>query len=221
MVMARKFHAFVEYPGDVVNKAWLYDKSTSQPGTSLGPKIIRYMVDYSTKIEKLLREMRILLQLVGTQPEPAPATQQPTPARAPTPITQPEEVTLPTGRPDPTLQEAISKINTEDIASLEQWVVGGLQNMATSTTGSRGTTILGSQSTLGSNRLKAQKKADKRNKRRAEEMISKSRSSSKDEEDKDPVTLSSDKEEYAESETSSQSDLVDDPKPRPSKFADL
>ena len=61
VVMAQKFHAFMGYPGDVVNKAWLYDKSTSQPGTSLGSKIIRCMVDYSTKIEKLLREMRILL----------------------------------------------------------------------------------------------------------------------------------------------------------------
>ena len=38
VVMARKFYAFVGYPGDVVNKAWLYDESTSQPGTSLGGK---------------------------------------------------------------------------------------------------------------------------------------------------------------------------------------
>ena len=29
VVMARKFHAFVEYSGDVVNKAQLYDESTS------------------------------------------------------------------------------------------------------------------------------------------------------------------------------------------------
>ena len=76
VVMARKFHAFMEYPGDVVNKAWLYDESTSQPGTLSGPKIIRCMVDYSSKIEKLLTKMRILLQPVGAQPERALATQQ-------------------------------------------------------------------------------------------------------------------------------------------------
>ena len=73
VVMAQKFHASVGYPGDVVNKARLYDESTSQPGTSLRAKVIRCMVDYSTKIEKLLRENRILLQPVEAQSEPAPA----------------------------------------------------------------------------------------------------------------------------------------------------
>ena len=74
VVMARKFHASMGYLGDVVNKARLYDESTSQLGTSSGAKVIKCMVDYSTKIEKLLREMRILLQSVGAQPEPVPAT---------------------------------------------------------------------------------------------------------------------------------------------------
>ena len=82
VVMTRKFHAFVGYLGDVVNKAWLYDESTKQPGTLSGAKVIRCMVDYNTKIEKLLREMCILLQPVGAQPEPVLATQQPTPAPA-------------------------------------------------------------------------------------------------------------------------------------------
>ena len=59
VVMAWKFHAFMGYPGNVVNKARLYNESTSQPGTSSGAKVIRCMADYSTKIEKLLREMRI------------------------------------------------------------------------------------------------------------------------------------------------------------------
>ena len=61
MVMAQKFHAFVGYLGDVVNKARLYDESTSQPETSSGPKIIKCMVDCTSKIEKLLTEMSILL----------------------------------------------------------------------------------------------------------------------------------------------------------------
>ena len=81
------------------------------------------MVDYSIKIEKLLKEMRTLLQPAGQQPL-APAT---------TLVAQLEESATPTGRPDPMLQEAISNINTEDIASLEQWAVGGLQDMTTLT----------------------------------------------------------------------------------------
>ena len=133
MVMARKFHAFMGYLGDVVNKARLYDESMSQPGTSLGAKVIRCMVDYSTKIEKLLREMRILLQPVRAQLEPVLATQQPTLAPAPILAPSSEVVTSPTGRSDPSLREAIPKINTEDIASLEQWAIGGLHNMATPT----------------------------------------------------------------------------------------
>ena len=138
VVMARKFHTFMGYPGDIVNKARLYDESTSQPGTLSGAKVIRCMVDYSTKIEKLLREMCILLQPIGAQPEPASTTQQPTPAPVPIPtlVASPDMVTPPAERPDPTLHEAIPEINTEDIASLEQWAEGGLLNMATPTSGS-------------------------------------------------------------------------------------
>ena len=69
--MARKFHAFVGYPGKVVNKARLYDESSKKPGTPSRAKVIRCMVDYSTKIEKLLREMGILFQPVRAQSEPA------------------------------------------------------------------------------------------------------------------------------------------------------
>ena len=75
VAMARKFHAFVGYPSDIVNKARLFAKCLSQPGTSSGSKIIWCMVDYTTKIEKLLKEMRTLLQSVRQQPEPVVATQ--------------------------------------------------------------------------------------------------------------------------------------------------
>ena len=125
-------------------------------------------------------------------------------------------VTPPAKRSDPTLEEAISEINTENIASLEQWAVGGLQNMATPTFGSRGTTIPGSLSMPGSVGQEAQRKAEERTKRRAKESVSKSGSSS--EEDEDPVTLSSDKEEYEGLETPSQSDPVEDSEPPPIKI---
>ena len=59
--VAWKIHAFVGYPHDVVNKAGLYDHCTKQPETSSRSKVILCMVNYSTKIKKLLKEMRVLL----------------------------------------------------------------------------------------------------------------------------------------------------------------
>ena len=52
------------------------------------------------------------------------------------------------GTADPTFQDPIlESLNMEDIASLEQWIAGGLQDMATSTIGSQGTTIPVTRST--------------------------------------------------------------------------
>ena len=59
--VARKIHSFMGFPGDVINKASLYDQSLRQPKTALGAKMMRCMVDYSTKMEKLLKELRALL----------------------------------------------------------------------------------------------------------------------------------------------------------------
>ena len=114
---------------------------------------------------------------------------------------------------DPTLQEAILKINTEDITSLEQWTVGGLYNMATSTSGSRGTTISGNQSTPGFFGQEARRKVEERTKKRAQELVSESGRSSEDEEVEDPVTLNFDEEEYVGSKTPFQLDAVDNPEP--------
>ena len=131
------------YPGDVVNKARLYDQCAQQPDTALGAKVIRCMVDYSTKTEKLLKELRALLQPTGVQPE---RELTPTPTQGstliPFPNTSPDMVTPPVDRPDPKLQEEISEINTEDIVSLKTWAVEGAENMTTPTTGSRGTNLL-------------------------------------------------------------------------------
>ena len=59
--MARKFHAFVGYPGNVVTKARLYDKSMKKPKVVPAPKVLRILVDYSGKVEKLLGELRTIL----------------------------------------------------------------------------------------------------------------------------------------------------------------
>ena len=74
IAISRKFHDFLGHLGDVINKAQLYNESTGQSRASPRPKIIRCMVDYNTKIEKLLKEMCTLLQLAEQQPTLEPAT---------------------------------------------------------------------------------------------------------------------------------------------------
>ena len=59
------FQTFIGNHGEVVNKARLYDEGMGQQRVSSGPKVIRCLVDYNTKIEMLLKEMRALFQQVG------------------------------------------------------------------------------------------------------------------------------------------------------------
>ena len=62
LAISRKFHDFIGHAGDVINKAQLYNEGMGQPGASPRPKVIRCLVDYDSKMEKLLKEMRALLQ---------------------------------------------------------------------------------------------------------------------------------------------------------------
>ena len=50
------------YPGDVVTKARLYDESMKKPEVVPAPKVLRALIDFSGKVEKLLGELRTLLQ---------------------------------------------------------------------------------------------------------------------------------------------------------------
>ena len=162
-------------------------------------------MDYSTKMEKLLKELRALLQLeLASASTPALG-----PSTVPIPTPNPGFVTPPVAQPDPLLQEAIPEINTEDIASLRTWVEGGPENLTTPTT-ETGTNIPGSMSTLGTVGQEAQRQTEQRTKRKANESISES-GSSEEEEEKDPISLSSDDEEYQGLETPSQSDRFDKP----------
>ena len=73
--ISRKFHEFVGQPRDVVNKARLYDEGARHQGTPTGANLVRFLVDYNTKMEKLLREMRTLFLASTQQPrclEPTP-----------------------------------------------------------------------------------------------------------------------------------------------------
>ena len=62
VTMAKKFHAFVGFSSNVVTKARLYDKSMKKPEVVPAPKVLRMLVDYSGKVEKLLGELCTLLQ---------------------------------------------------------------------------------------------------------------------------------------------------------------
>ena len=160
-------------------------------------KMMRCMVDYSTKMEKLLKELPALLQPTRIQSESA-STLTPAPGPSTIPIPNPSlnVVTPPVDRPDPLLEEAISKINTEDITSLRMWAAGGPKNLTTPATGSRGTHILGSLSTPGSVSQEALRRAQERTKRRAENSVSESRSSEEEEKEDEPIFLNSNEEEY-------------------------
>ena len=102
--VARNIHAFMGFPSDVVNNVRLYDQVLKQLETSSGAKMKRCMVDYSTKMEKLLKELRALLQPTGSQPELAStSTPAPGPSTVSIPTPSPGFVTPPVDRPDPLL----------------------------------------------------------------------------------------------------------------------
>ena len=170
VTMAWKVHAFVGYLGDVVTKARLYDESMKTSEVVLAPKVLRALINYSGKMEKLLEEMRTLLQYGKQREEAGPSERRPepepvpvsgpelVPQPAPTPVAPSTEgVSVPTPQPevpearpkvaatlriaDPTLQEPIpNSLNTDDLVSLHQWATEGLQEMAMPTTGSQGST---------------------------------------------------------------------------------
>ena len=100
--VARKIHSFLGFPGDVLNKARLYDQGLRQSTTDSGVKMMCCMVDYNSKMEKTLKELRALLQPTGSQSEPA-ATPTAGPSTVPAPTPSPGFVTRPVFQPDPLL----------------------------------------------------------------------------------------------------------------------
>ena len=118
--IAQKVCKFLGSPGDVLNKARLFDHGLKQPATDSGVKMMRCMIDYSQKMEKTLKELRSLLKPTGDQPEQA-GMPKAGPSTIPVPTTS--FVTPPPTRPDPLLQEPISVLNTDEMADLRDWVV--------------------------------------------------------------------------------------------------
>ena len=69
--IAQKVCKFLGSPGDVLNKARLFDHGLKQPATDFGVKMMCCMIDYSQKMEKTLKELRSLLKSTGEQSEQA------------------------------------------------------------------------------------------------------------------------------------------------------
>ena len=169
-VVAQKIHGYLGFPGDVLNKAGLYNHGLKQPTTDSGVKKMRCMVDYGLKLEKTQKELRALLHPTGAQPKSV-GTPGAMPSTVPASIPSPKFVTPPVTEPDPLLQEPIQDINTEDLASLKSWVEAGPENLKTPTTGT-GTNIPGNLSTPGTISQEQQRRQEERTKRRAEDLVS-------------------------------------------------
>ena len=198
--VTQKVCGFLGNPGDMLNKAWLYDHGLRQPSTDSGVKMMRCMVDYGLKMEKTLKELRALLHSTGAQLEPV-GTPGAGPSTTPTPTSSPEFITPTTTQPDTLLQEPIPELNTEELHSLRNWVEAGPGALTTPTTRT-GTNNLVNLSTPGTISQEDQRKQEECTKRKADESESKSESS-KEEEEEPPVSLDSDDEEYQGSETPS------------------
>ena len=113
--VAQRVLKFLGSPGNVLNKARLFDHGLKQPATDSEVKIMRCMIDYSQKMEKTLKELRSILKPIEGQPE-----QMGMPGAGPstTRAQTASFVTPPVTRPDPLLQEPIPVLNTDEMANL-------------------------------------------------------------------------------------------------------
>ena len=197
--VAQKVHRFLGNPGDVLNKARLFDHGLKQPTTDSGVKMMRCMVDYGLKMEKTLKELRAFLQPTGAQPEPV-GTPGAGPSKTLAPTSSHEFVTPPTTQPDPLLQEPIPVLNTEEMASLWNWAEVGPGALTTPTIGTGHNPV--DLSTPRSASQEHQRRQEERTKRKADKSVSES-GSSEEEEEESLISLDSDEEEYQGSETPS------------------
>ena len=188
----------------MLNKARLFDHCLKQPATDFGVKIMRCIIDYSHKMEKMLKELRTLLQLIGGQSEQA-GTPRAGPSTTPAPTAS--FVTPPSTRPDPLLQEPIPVLNTNEMANLRDWAERGPEALATPTTGTGVNPV--NLSTPGSASQEQQRQEEARLQRRADEEESSSKSS--EDEEESPISLDSDEEECGDSDTPSDSDRSETP----------
>ena len=164
-----KFFNSLGFPGDVVTKGRIFDQCMKKLEAVLAAKILWMLVDFSARVENLLKKIRSAFQLGDRgheagpseqRPDPVPGPSRPEPPSPPTATpgapptgapsastprpeatpSRPEAAAMP-NIPDPTQQEPIpDSLNTDDILSLHQWGTEDLPESGTPATGSRGPT---------------------------------------------------------------------------------
>ena len=60
--VVRKFFDALGFSGDVVTKARLHNECMKKPEAASAPKILRMLVDFSGRVENLLKEFRLVFQ---------------------------------------------------------------------------------------------------------------------------------------------------------------
>ena len=167
--VSRKFFDSFGFPGDVVTKARIFDECMKKPEAMSAVKVLQMLVDFSERVENLLKEIWSAFQLGDRGHEAGPSEQHPEavpepsrsdsssppttttaapPTGAPSTSTpRPEATPSQLGAastpsiPDPTQQEPIpDSLNTDNIPSLHQWGTEDLPESVTLATGSRGPT---------------------------------------------------------------------------------
>ena len=61
--VSRKFFDSLRFPGDVVTKARIFDQCMKKPEAVSAAKILQMLVDFSARVENLLKEIRSAFQL--------------------------------------------------------------------------------------------------------------------------------------------------------------
>ena len=167
--VSRKFFDSFGFPGDLVTKARIFDECMKKPEAVSAVKVLCMLVDFSGRVENLLKEIRSAFQLgdrgheagpFEQHPEPVSEPSRPDPSFPPTTTTAAPSTGAPSAStprseatpsqsgaastpsiPDPTQQEPISdSLNTDDIPSLHQWGTEDLLELVTPATASRGPT---------------------------------------------------------------------------------
>ena len=60
--VSRKFFDAFGFPSDVVTKARTFDECMKKPEVVSAPKVLRMLVDFSGRVENLLKEIRLVFQ---------------------------------------------------------------------------------------------------------------------------------------------------------------
>ena len=75
--VSQKFFDSVAFAGDVVTKARLYDQCMKKPEAVSAPKVLRMLVDFSGRVENLLKELWLVFQHGERGQEAEPSDRHP------------------------------------------------------------------------------------------------------------------------------------------------